>query len=141
MHAGGEGSLVAEIKSAFARKAPLLVMFWEPHWIFSEYDLKPVAFPAWNPSCETDPSWGLNPEKTHDCDFENALVKKLAWVGMKDKWPAAFKFLNNYQISNADQIPLMKQIDGEGMRVEDAVKAWLDANEATWRPWIEEAMM
>ncbi len=30
---GGEGSLVAEIKSAVSRQAPLLLQFWAPHWL------------------------------------------------------------------------------------------------------------
>ena len=64
--AGGEGALVTEIKSAFARKEPVMVMFWQPHWALLEYDMGVVKFPTWEEPCETDPKWGVNPDKTFD---------------------------------------------------------------------------
>jgi glycine betaine/proline transport system substrate-binding protein len=60
---------------------------------------------------------------------------------MKDKWPAAYRFLKNYKISNETQIPMMKAVDVDGKKLEDVVKAWVDKNEATWKPWVDAAMM
>ena len=35
---GSEGAMIAEVKSAYASKQPILMMFWQPHWLFAEYD-------------------------------------------------------------------------------------------------------
>ena len=42
VRSGGEGSLITEIESAYARKAPVLLMFWSPQWVFAKYDLKTI---------------------------------------------------------------------------------------------------
>ena len=43
---GSEGAMIAELKSAYAKKEPILMMFWRPHWIFAELDFNWVE---WNP--------------------------------------------------------------------------------------------
>ena len=65
--------------------------------------------------------------------------KKMAWTGLKDKWPGAYKVLKAYTLTNEDQTPMMNAIDQEGEKLEDVVGAWVDANEATWKPWVEAA--
>ena len=137
--AGSEGALVAEIKGAAARKDPILVMFWSPHWLHAVVDLKTVTLPAYEAGCYDDASVGLNPKATYDCDWERGYIKKLAWKGMKDKWPAAHDLLSRYKLRNKDQIPMMNAIDQEGKDTIAVVRAWVDANEAIWRPWVAAA--
>jgi glycine betaine/proline transport system substrate-binding protein len=139
--AGSEGALVAEIKSAASRKDPLLVQFWTPHWLHAFYDLRVVKLPTYDAACIDDPSWGVNPNETWDCDWELGYVKKMAWVGMEEKWPAAFRLLRNITLTNEMQATMMAAVDSDGRPVEEVVKEWIDANEATWRPWIDQAMM
>lgn len=139
--AGSEGALVAEIKGAEARKDPLLVMFWSPHWVHAVVELHPVSLPPYEDGCTEKASVGVNPNATWDCDWQRGYIKKMAWKGMQDKWPAAHKFLKAYQLRNEDQIPMMNKIDQENQKLEDVVKAWVDANEATWQPWVKAASM
>ena len=139
--AGSEGALVAEIKSAHARKEPLLVQFWAPHWLFAVADLEQVKLPPYKAGCHEDASVGVNANATWDCDWERGYIKKLAWTGMKDKWPGAYKLLKAYQLRNEDQIPMMNAIDQDGQKLDQVVKAWVDANEATWKPWVHAASM
>ena len=138
---GGEGASVAEIKSAVSRKAPLLLMFWEPHWLHAQVEMEIVQLPPYEPACHDDPSWGVNPDATWDCDWELGYIKKMVWIGMEEKWPAAFRLLQNYTLTNAAQNAMMAEIDVEGRPVEEVVTEWLDANEGTWRPWVDQAMM
>jgi len=139
--AGSEGALVAEIKGAEARKDPLLVMFWSPHWVHAVVKLNPISLPPYEKGCTEDASVGVNPNATWDCDWQRGYIKKMGWKGMQDKWPAAHKFLKAYQLRNEDQIPMMNKIDQENQKLEAVVKAWVDANEATWKPWVEAASM
>jgi len=137
--AGSEGALVAEIKASFNRKRPLLVMFFSPHWIFSQYDLRQVNLPPYENGCTEDPSVGVNPNATFDCDFKRGDVRKVAWQGMKNKWPGAHALLGSLTIGNEAQIELINMVDQEGKSIDEAVKYWLDKNENTWRAWIESA--
>ena len=138
--AGTEGSMIAEFQSAVARKAPILMMFWSPHWILGEYETKFVEMPAYDAKCVDDPSWGVNSDKTYDCAWFTGHVKKLVWKDMKDKWPAAYRFLELYHVANEDQIPLMKAIDVEGQDLVETTKAWVSENESKWQPWVDAAM-
>lgn len=137
--AGSEGALIAEIQSAEARALPLLVMFWSPHWVHAVADLTPVALPPFEPGCHDDPAVGVNPDATWDCDWARGYIKKMAWAGLADKWPAAFKLLDAYTLRNADQIPMMNAIDQQGGKLEEVVDAWLDANETRWQAWVDAA--
>lgn len=138
--AGSEGALVAELKSAIAKKEPLVMMFWAPHWVFAEVEVDWVKLPKYDAACAEDPAWGPNPAKTNDCGVDVANTFKVAWVGMKDKWPVAHKFLSDFQMSAPDQEPMMKAVDVDGEDLQAVVKAWVDANEATWKPWLDAAM-
>ena len=135
--AGGEGAIVAEIKSAVARKEPVLVMYWTPNWAVQEYGMKMVALPEFSEECESDPSWGVNPNATFDCGAPVPPIVKFAWPGLKDKFPAAYHFLKNYQLTNEIQSPLMKRIDVDNLPVEEVARQWVDENQALWEPWTQ----
>jgi glycine betaine/proline transport system substrate-binding protein len=141
VRSGGEGSLITEIDSAYARKAPLVLQFWTPHWVFNKYDLKPVALPDWEPACTEDPAWGSNPDATFDCNMPPGEVKKLVWAGVRDKWPGAYRLMRNVQITNAVQNALVLQVDVEGKDIDAVVQAWIDENQDIWRWWIKDALM
>ncbi len=138
--AGSEGALIAEIQGAEARNEPLLVMFWAPHWVFAVVDLTNISLPPYEAGCQDDAAVGVNPDAVWDCDWERGYIKKLAWKGLADKWPAAHKVLSAYTLRNEDQIPMMNAIDQDGKKLEDVVSAWIDANEAIWKPWVDAAM-
>ncbi|MCH7659813.1 MAG: hypothetical protein IH933_04285 [Euryarchaeota archaeon] len=116
-------------------------MFWKPHWLHANYDMKVLALPPYAKGCYDDPSWGLNPDATYDCDWERGYIKKMIWSGMKDKWPAAYRLLQNYTLTNDDQNPMMKAIDVDGRDLVEVVQEWLDENEARWKPWVKDALM
>jgi glycine betaine/proline transport system substrate-binding protein len=138
--AGSEGALIAEIQGAEARGEPLVIMFWSPHWLMAVVDLHNVDLPAFEAGCHDDPAVGVNPNATWDCDWERGYIKKLAWKGMGDKWPAAHKLLSAYTLRNEDQIPMMNAIDQEGGKLEEVVAQWVNDNEAIWKPWVDAAM-
>ena len=119
--AGSEGAEVAEIKAAFLNKQPLVLMFWRPHWIHAQYDLRFV---------EVDAPHG----------FPQARVVKAAWSGMDKKWPAAFKLLNSFQFDGADQSKLVFEIDQKGRNLDEVVAEWLKQHESAWKSWTEAAM-
>jgi glycine betaine/proline transport system substrate-binding protein len=138
--AGSEGALIAEIQGAVARKAPLLIHFWWPHWIYSEVEIGRVELPPYDDACVEDPSWGLNPEATYDCAFKKDRVLKVVWPGTKDKWPTAYRFLKNLQVTNDVEEPLMKAVDVDGRDLDEVVHEWIETNRSRWQPWVEDAL-
>ena len=134
--AGSEGAILAELKRATAKKEPLVLMFWKPHWFHSQANLKVVNLPTYEPPCYEDASWGMNPDETYDCDWDaSAHIDKMGWIGLKDKWPGAYKMLKAYTLDNASQEALMYKIDVEGHDIAKVVQEWLDANPSTWKSW------
>ena len=138
--AGSEGALVAELKAASEKKSPLIMMFWAPHWVLAEVDVGWVQTPKYEPACAEDPAWGPNPNEVNDCGVDVAITFKVAWSGLEEKWPAASAFLEAFQMNDTDQIPMMAAIDVKGEDLAEVTRAWVDANEATWRPWLDAAM-
>ncbi|MFK7754397.1 MAG: ABC transporter substrate-binding protein [Sedimentitalea sp.] len=137
--AGSEGALVAEMKAADARKKPLVMMFWSPHWVFADVDAEWVELPAYDPACDTDPAWGPNPNATGDCGVEAPVTMKVAWSGFEEKWPAAWKVLEAYSFETSTQEIMMKAIDQGGEKIEDVVAAWVADNKSVWTPWVNAA--
>ena len=137
--AGSEGALVVEIKAAEEKNEPLLVQFWTPHWLAAEVDLHMVDLPEFFEGCFDDPSGGMNPDATYDCDWKSGHTFKVAWIGMADKWPAAHAFLSAYQMTLDDQLPMLAAVDNNGEDLSTVVNGWIDANEAVWKPWVDAA--
>ena len=138
--AGSEGALIAELRAATEKASPLLIVFWQPHWAMSAYDVKFVDLPTGTKQCYEDPSWGVNPDATADCDFIPTRIFKAAWSGFEETWPAAYDILEAYQLTTTQQQPLMGAVDVDGRPVEEVAAEWVDANEDVWRPWVDAAL-
>ncbi len=137
IHAGTDAAMVAELDSAYQRKAPVMLWIYSPHWAPAKYEGEWVEFPQHTAECYEDPKWGINPDKAHDCGKPFGEIWKFAWGGMKDKWPVAYKVAKAYQIDGADLNELSGEVDLQGKTIEDVAAAWITANEATWKAWAE----
>ena len=137
VHAGTDGALFAELESAYQRKAPIMLWVYAPHWAPVKYEGEWVDFPAYTKECYTDASWGVNPDEEADCGKPRGPIWKVAWVGLKDKWPGAHKIISNFKITNDDMGAMVAAVDLEGKKVEDVVKAWRDANKDRWMKWLQ----
>ncbi len=138
--AGSEGALIAELRASTEKESPLLIVFWQPHWAMTTYDVKFVELPEGTEACYEDASWGPNPNATSDCDFIPTRIFKAGWAGLADKWPAAYEILEAYQLSTSTQQPLMGAVDVDGRPVEDVVAEWMAENEDAWLPVVEAAV-
>lgn len=132
---GSEGAMLAELKAAYAAEAPILMMFWQPHWIFADLDMNWVEWNAAEGECVEE-----SQDRATACGFEQASVDKLAWGGFEGKWPAAYKMLAAYSLSNTDANAAILEIDNKGRDLDEVVAEWVSANEATWRPWLDAAV-
>mgnify|MGYP001812758513 CR=1 FL=1 len=137
VNAGSASALWAELEAAKKRNAPIVLFNWTPNFVEAIHPGAFVEFPEYFPGCKDDASQGPNPNATYDCgNPANGYLKKAAWDGMKDKWPAAYEALTKISFTNAQIAEMAKLVDVDEMEPEDAATAWLEANEDTWKAWV-----
>ena len=137
VHSGTNAALFSELKAAYERKAPILLWIYAPHWVPIKYDGEWIEFPEYTDECYNDPSWGVNPDKAYDCGKPFGWIKKVAWAGLKDKWPGAYKAVKAFHIENDAIGELIARVDLENQKVETVVKDWMQNNPETWKSWTE----
>ncbi|MCC5968514.1 MAG: ABC transporter substrate-binding protein [Pararhodobacter sp.] len=132
---GSEGAMIAELRSAVASQQPILMMFWQPHWLFAEFDFNWVEFDEVDGTCDEG-----NQSRGNACGFNQANVGKLVNRDFQATWPDAYVLVEALQMDNASQNAMILQVDQDGMSVDEAAEGWLADNEAVWAPWVEAAM-
>lgn len=136
VHAGTDAALFAELESAYQRQAPILLWVYAPHWAPIKYQGEWVRFPAYEPACYEDPAWGVNPSMTHDCGKPRGPIWKVAWAGLKGKWPGAYEAIKRFQVTNDEMGALIARVDLDGEKLEAVADDWLAKNEARWKGWL-----
>lgn len=137
VHAGTDAALFAELTSAYQRKAPILLWVYTPHWVPIKYEGEWIKFPPYTDECYEDPKWGSNPKKAYDCGKPEGWIKKVAWAGLKDKWPAAHGAIKAFHIENKEMGEMIARIDLDGEKIEDVVADYLKTHEAVWKEWTK----
>ncbi len=132
---GSEGAMIAEIKSAYAARQPVLMMFWQPHWLFAAYDFDWIKWDQADGECVEE----SGQKRGKACGFQQASIDKIANKDFARKWPGAARLYAAMSIDNKTQNALMLEIDNKGRKLEEVVAEWIDANEATWSPWVKAA--
>ncbi|MGB3502740.1 MAG: ABC transporter substrate-binding protein [Mesorhizobium sp.] len=138
IHAGTDAALFAELESAYQRKAPILLWIYAPHWATAKYEGEWVDFPEYTKECYTDPKWGSNPDALYDCGKPFGEIWKVAWSGVKDKWPGAYKAIQAFTIDNDEMGKMITEVDLNGKKIPDVVAQWMTDNEARWSEWIKK---
>jgi glycine betaine/proline transport system substrate-binding protein len=138
VNAGSASALWAEVAAAEKTKKPVVIFNWTPNFVEAVWPGEFVEFPEYFKGCKDDPAGGPNPNATYDCgNPANGYLKKAAWDGMKEKWPAAYATLTKIDFTNPQIAEMAKLVDVDEMEPEEAAEAWLEANEAVWKPWTE----
>ena len=137
VHAGTDAALFAELESAYQRKAPIMLWVYAPHWAPAKYDGEWVEFPTYTKACYEEEAWGSNPDAAYDCGKPRGPIWKVAWSGVKDKWPGAHEAIAAFNVNNDEMGAMITEVDLDGKKLEDVVAAWVSANEARWSEWIK----
>lgn len=139
INAGQAASLWAELKSAYRRKQPIVLFNWTPNWVETVYPGHFVEFPPFDPKCISDPSWGPNPNATHDCGSpKGGWLKKAVWKGMAKKWPCALSVIRNISFTKEELDGFAKSVDVDGMSYEQAASKWLTDHKNQWSKWVSQ---
>ncbi|MGW1112666.1 glycine betaine ABC transporter substrate-binding protein, partial [Streptomyces albidoflavus] len=116
---GSTPAMLAELKRAYAKKEPIAVTLWSPHWAYNEFDLTKLKDP--------EGAWGEGDE-----------IHTLARKGFSKEFPEVGKWLKDFKMSEEQLTSLEAEIQGADKgKEQDAVRAWLkDQPKAldTWAP-------
>ena len=133
VNAGSEEAILAALDAANSRQAPILFYFWTPHSVHAKYDLTEVKLPDYSDEC-----YAKAAEGGVACDYPADNLFKIFWVGLQDAAPDAYSLLKNMNYTTEDQISMIAAVELDGKTVDEAARAWLDANEATWSGWLNQ---
>jgi len=125
---GSEDALLAEVSSSYSRQEPVLFYFYSPHAIFQQLDLTQVELPAYSDACYADP-------EAIACAYPEDHLLKIFSAGLAEKDKDVHTFLSNMNYGSDAQIEMLAML-GDGMSVEEAAQAWVDAHEDVWRGWL-----
>lgn len=131
--AGSEAALITAIEQAEADGSPILLNFWQPHWLHSQIELTEVELPEVTDACLES---AANDDGAYECDYPVDELYKAASAGLEAKNPEAFAFLGNFQLSTEEQNEIAAMIDADGMDAADAAAEWVDANPDVVEEWL-----
>lgn len=115
---GSDATMVAALKDAYAKKEPIIVTTWTPHWMFAEWDLQYLA----------DPKKVFGGEET---------VNTIVSTKLKTEAPEAYKILDNFNLSLDDEQKVMVENNKPGADPAATAKAWVAANKAKVDAWMK----
>ena len=132
--AGSEAALITAIRQAVADDSPLLMQFWQPHWLQSQVELTEVKLPDVTDDCLASAAAA---DGKYACDYPVDHLFKAASAKLETKNPAAFNFLSKMQLTTDQQNEIAANIDGgPGMTPAEAAQAWVDANPDVVDSWL-----
>ena len=114
---GSDATMVGALKDAVARKQPIVVTAWTPHWMFAAFKLKYLA----------DPKGTLGGEET---------VNTVARKGLKADMPDVYAVLSKFRLSLDDEQAVMMQNQAAGTDPAKTAAAWVQANQPVVKTWI-----
>ncbi|MFI6487321.1 ABC transporter permease/substrate binding protein [Streptomyces sp. NPDC050564] len=104
---GSTPAMLAELKRAYAKKQPVAVVLWSPHWAYSEYKLTKLA--------DDKKLFG-----------EGNTIRTISSKKFPEQYPQLTKWVKNFRMSEAELGSLESEIKQRGQgHEEDAVAAWL----------------
>ena len=87
-------------------------------------------------SFKTDASGGRSKKWKYDCGKpKKGWLKKLAWSGVKSKWPCAYSIIKNFNLANYLIASADALVDADKLSYEKAALKWIDKNKIHWKKW------
>jgi glycine betaine/proline transport system substrate-binding protein len=118
---GSTPAMLAELKRAYAKKKPIVVTLWSPHWAYSDYDLKKLKDP--------EGAWGAGDG-----------VHTLARDGFAGDHPEVGRWLKDFSMTEGQLTGLESRIQKAGKGQEQqAVRDWLKDNPGLVDRWAPVA--
>lgn len=113
-------AMTAELKDAVAKKRPVVVTGWKPHWKFARWDLKFLD----------DPKGVFGAKES---------IHTLTRVGLEKDLPEVATLLRNFKLDDQQLGSLMGALEEGADAPEKAAREWMKTNQALVDGWIPKA--
>ncbi|WP_280770300.1 glycine betaine ABC transporter substrate-binding protein [Salipaludibacillus daqingensis] len=113
-----EPAMIAELDSAYQAEEPVVVTLWNPHWTFSDYDLKYLEDPQ-------------------NVFGEPEDIYYMSRQGFEEEHPEVITWLNNWQMDDENLGELMSVINDMDDEAEGA-QQWVEENRDLVDEWLEQ---
>ncbi len=117
VRSSSSGSMLAELKRAYANEDWIAVTLWSPHWAFSEWDLVYLEDPK-------ESYGGVE------------VVETVSRTGFADDNPGAYAIIQAFNWTQDDCQSVMLDINSKNMDERDAAQKWIDAPREKVDSWI-----
>ncbi|MFF9048313.1 ABC transporter permease/substrate binding protein [Streptomyces parvulus] len=105
---GSTPAMLAELKRAYAKKEPVAVTLWSPHWAYSDYELTKLK----------------DPKKAFG---EGNTIRTISNKEFPEQYPQLTEWIKNFHMSEDELGTLEAEIKDRGQgHEEEAVAAWLE---------------
>jgi glycine betaine/proline transport system substrate-binding protein len=115
---GSDATMTASLAKAIEQKKPIVVVGWQPHWIFAKYDLKILKDPK-----------GLYGEEEQ--------IHTIARKGLKEDMPEVYRILDRFAWTKEDMESVMLDIR-KGKTPDEAADAWIKAHPEKVASWTKK---
>lgn len=133
VYSGSEEATIDELSRATAEGEPILLYWWSPTSEITRFDLVPVKLPERNAECLAAAEAG----ELEVCEYAAEPVLKLGAADLAERLPDINRFMTRFELSTADQLFMIDQIDNQGVAVTAAVEQWVEENRAVWQQWLQ----
>jgi glycine betaine/proline transport system substrate-binding protein len=137
-HFATAGNIWFELSKAYEEKKPVIVFNWSPNFVNEKYSGKFINLPDYHPKCETDKSWGVNPNFHYDCEHSKKGYIKLAVnENFKKYHPKGYEVVKNINFSTSDINKMSNYVETEGKSIQEAADEWMKNHKSKWSEWIK----
>ena len=78
----------------------------------------------------------MNPDLAYDCGKPRGPIWKVAWSGVKNKWPGAHAVVKAFHINNTEMGGMVADVDLDRQDLDKVVEKWMAKNKSRWMSWI-----
>ncbi|UCZ52107.1 glycine betaine ABC transporter substrate-binding protein [Bacillus shivajii] len=110
-----EPAMITELDTAYQEGEPVVVTLWNPHWAFSDFDIKYLEDPK-----------GVYGEPED--------IYYMSRLGFEDEYPEVIEWLNNWMMDDETLGELMSYINELGE--EEGAEKWIDENRDMINEWL-----
>ena len=113
-------AMLAEVEGALDNEEPVAFTAWQPHWMFSAYDIRYLE----------DPEGAMGGAEE---------LSSIAREGLEEDEPVAFALFENYTLNDEELGELNLTVHQDADSPEEGAQTWLEDNRDVVQPWLDAA--
>ncbi len=131
---------LATLKEAYKKKKPVIFFYWEPEWLFTQYQLVQIKEPPYDPA-----KYKYVPKHPELSKITCAMQPSDVWVGysvkLKKRLPKVYQFYKNWHIPIGEVnnlIALVTDLPGKPkLSPPEAAKKWAGDHPDIVNSWLK----